>query len=116
MLLLKVVDSNQMALVLSYEKKGGRKKKRLKSALILSISRYEKGQKRKISASLHPEARVPFIEPKNLVGLPAQYFDVLEPVLLAMKDFMEKEGRLQPFAYLGCSGSFEITPMQISTE
>ena len=50
-----------------------------------------------------------------LTNLPVQYFAALEPLFVAAKENLERDGLLVPFAFIGDFSTQQIMPLQIST-
>lgn len=51
-----------------------------------------------------------------LKALPADLFAALEPVFLAAKSNLERDGTLVPFAFVGKLATGEVMPFQVGTE
>ena len=51
-----------------------------------------------------------------LTSLPQPYFEAMEPVFLAAKENLERDGSLVPFAFLGNFSTQRVMPLEISTE
>jgi len=50
-----------------------------------------------------------------LTTLPQPYFEAMEPVFLAAKENLERDGHLVPFAFLGNLSTLQVMPVQINT-